>query len=787
MSNKNVSIAKVKELAQSLTLSELKSQAQSVDCSDRVHYALAACYIACREGLRLVAFDEQLIAAYELFNDRVIQMNTGEGKTIAAIFAAYLKCVHSHKVHILTFNDYLAKRDCKWMKPIAELLGLKVGFLLENTARAERRELYKCDVLYSTVKEVGFDFLRDFTGDEVIQPPFDCVIVDEADSILIDEARLPLVISGDLPVYVDSRLSQVSEFVQTLSEEDYGISKEDVSAYLTNSGCSKTEQHFGVDNLYDSANIELLSAVCDCLKACFVLKKDIDYIIKDGQIKIVDEYTGRVAENRHYPGALQVALETLNFADGDSPDGNSVTGNSVDGNSVTGNSVTGDSPGVVMGIVPIQFFIRQYKSLSGMTGTASDSQEEFELLYGLSLKVIPARKPCVRKDHGLTVYYDNALKEKAIIEEIKIRHKTGQPILVGTESIEESERLSAILEDDGIEARVLNAKHDEHEADIIKNAGALNAVTISTNMAGRGVDIILGGANANTREPVTAAGGLCVISTGLRESSRINKQLIGRAGRQGDVGESLVFASLDQEIMTRGGLSKLLPGKRLPEYTAEKMSDKTLLREIERVQRIVEGDTLERRKQLLKFTAIGEKHRDATFSYRKKLLTGQATPDFWQSENPDLYEFAVKKHGERAIEKLQRELAAAAINEAWCDYLEYTSDLRRGIHLTKVGGKNPADEYNISSQKYYEQLEEQVPVLMTDYLIEIANIDDLSALKINKPSKTQTYLLDESVDELAKQPFLVNVLSEHIDEDEPEPEPEPKKPGLLSRLFGKKN
>ncbi|MDR1754987.1 MAG: preprotein translocase subunit SecA [Eubacterium sp.] len=755
------SVEDVKKLAKDLPLDDLKDKTDSAFSGDMINYSLAACYLACQKGLGLVPFDEQLIAAYEIFNDKIIHMNTGEGKTIAAVFAAYLKIKAKHKVHILTFNDYLAKRDCKWMKPITDLLGLKTGYLLESTAREERRELYKCDILYSTVKEIGFDFLRDFTAikeNDVIQPGFDVAIVDEADSILIDEARIPLVIAGDLPVYISEQLPDISAFVGTFNTNDYGVSEEDGSAYLKNPGTSKTEEHFGVENLYDNTNIGLLSAVNDCLKARYLLKQDKDYIVADNEIKLVDEYTGRVAANRHYPGSLHAAVETLH-------------------------GIPYSSHGVEMGIIPIQFFVRQYKSLCGMTGTASDSEEEFELLYGLELKVIPPHMPCIRKDHGISVYYNSDIKTHEVINEIVKRHQKGQPILAGTASISESERLAKLLADKGINVKVLNAKQDEQEAEIIKNAGALNAVTISTNIAGRGVDILLGGADLATREEVIKAGGLCVISTGMRESSRINKQLIGRAGRQGDIGESMIFVSLDEEIMERGGLKKLLPGKRLPEYTEGKITEKTLLREVRRVQRIVEGDMLDRRKQLLKFTVIGEKHRDATFSYRKKILTGKIAPDFWQSENPDLYELAVSKHGEEKINELQIELAAASINEAWCDYLEYTSDLRRGIHLTKVGGKSPSDEYNISSEEYFNKMEGQVSEIMACYLKDITDINDLALLKVNKPSKTWTYLLDESVDELAKQPFLVNVLTEYVLDEEEEKIEATEKTGFFKKLF----
>ncbi|MDR2558369.1 MAG: preprotein translocase subunit SecA, partial [Oscillospiraceae bacterium] len=496
--------------------------------------AFEACRSACIKGVGFAPYDEQIEAALALYNGKVIEMKTGEGKTISAVFAAYLHFLEGRKVHILTYNDYLVKRDYNWMKPIYDLLGMKIAYVVESASKNERKAAYSADVVYNTAKESGFDFLRDFVTDkqeDVLHKNFDAAIVDEADSILIDEARIPLVIAGSVPAGVDAELEKTHEFVKTLTEKDYGTSDEGDNAYLKESGIEKAEAFFGV-GLYNEESQPLLSDINDCLNAHFALTEDVDYIVKDNQILIIDEFTGRAAMNRRYPGALQVAVELKH-------------------------GIKAKQRGVVMGTVPLQYFIRQYEHLSGMTGTVFPSDEEFELLYGLKPGKIPPHLPSQRIDHPMEIYFNYETKLAAIEREIIRAHEKGQPVLVGAENIEESEKLAVKLREAGIEAVVLNAKNNEAEAEIIKNAGAAGAVTISTSMAGRGVDILLGGYKQESREAAVEAGGLYVMSTSMRESSRINRQLRGRAGRQGDVGESKAFTALDDEIMQKYELEKL--------------------------------------------------------------------------------------------------------------------------------------------------------------------------------------------------------------------------------------
>ncbi|MCL1824155.1 MAG: preprotein translocase subunit SecA [Oscillospiraceae bacterium] len=732
--------------------------------TDSIGAAFSACCQACEKGIGLTPYDEQIAAAWTLFNGKVVEMKTGEGKTIAAVFAAFLHTLNERNVHILTYNDYLVERDYNWMKPIYDLLGISVGFIAEATPKEERKAVYQKQVVYNTAKECGFDFLRDFVADkpeDVLLKEFCAAIVDEADSILIDEARIPLVIAGSLPVKHDDESVDITDtfsFVKTLTEKDYGLSDEADSAYLTDKGIGKVEEFFDVD-LYEEENSALLSVVNDCLRANFVLKENVNYIIKDNEILIIDEFTGRTAKNRRYPGHLQNAVEAKH-------------------------GIKTELRGVVMGTIPLQYFIRQYKYLSGMTGTVFPSDEEFELLYGLKPDEIPPHMPSKRIDRPTEIYYNNETKLEAIKNDIIRAHKNRQPVLIGAESIAESEKLSGLLKESGVDAIVLNAKNDHAEAEIIKNAGAAGTVTISANMAGRGGDILLGGADQKSREEAVKSGGLYVISTSMRESSRINLQLRGRTGRQGDVGESKVFTALDDEIMLKYDLKKLISKNKYPSFTEEQITEKAVVKEAERIQRISEGSRLDERKRLLKYAMISEKHRDAIFKARKKFVTGETEPTFWQDNCPDDYEKAVEKFNEQSVNDLQRDLILQVINEAWSDYLIFMSSLREGIHLTSVGGKSPVDEFNVTSQKYYENMEAQVVEEMLDGLERLLELDNIEEFTIVKPESVYTYLQNESGDELVKKPIMLQAVEGARllgEEDDEEIEAEENKKGFWGK------
>ena len=507
-------------------IAKIKALAESGECMGQTNEEIfARCFNAAKKALGITPFDEQLAAAISLSAGRLVQMQTGEGKTLCAVFAACREALNGGNVHILTFNDYLARRDFEWMKPIYDEMGVSVGYITEKTERSERSELYKKQVLYITAKEAGFDYLRDFvcfdTAEMVFPEQLNMAIVDEADSILIDEARIPLVIAGDIAVKEDGGTAEVYKKVEDFTECDFEYDEESRNVYLTDDGADKAEELFGLD-MYSEEGVPLLAKICACLKARHILKEDKDYIVRDGRILLIDEFTGRTAEGRVFPGELQAAAEAKH-----------------------GLKIT--SRGRIMGNIALQYFARLYPKIAGMTGTAESAAEEFSKLYALDIDVIPTHLPCQREDKQLELYYDREEKRKAIIAAISEASAAQRPVLVGTESIEESESIAEELRRNGIDCSVLNAKNDAEEAGIIARAGEKGAVTISTNMAGRGVDIKLGGEDCREKEFVTSAGGLLVLATSMRESSRITKQLRGRAGRQGDIGESRFFASLDDE------------------------------------------------------------------------------------------------------------------------------------------------------------------------------------------------------------------------------------------------
>lgn len=761
----------------STEIEKIKALAESAECSgNTLEEVFARCFLAAQKELDITPFDEQLAAALALTKGKMVQMQTGEGKTLCAVFAACAEAlVNGGLTHILTFNDYLAKRDYNWMKPIYDAAGVSVGCITETTPKEERRELYKRQVLYCTIKETGFDYLRSFVlfDEEPYFPEeLNFAIVDEADSILIDEARIPLVIAGDVAVHENGGMDEIYEKAAALGEGCFSVDEESQNAYLTDAGADKAEEIFGRD-MYAVGSEDLLAKVCACIKAREILKEDKDYILKDGNIVLIDEFTGRAAPGRVFPGDLQSAVEAKH-------------------------GLKISSRGRIMGSIALQYYARLYRKLSGMTGTAEQSREEFEKIYGILTEVIPTRLPVARIDHPLELYYDGAEKRKAILAAIKEAADIKRPVLVGSESISESESIAADLEKAGIKCSVLNAKNDFEEAEIIAKAGERGTVTISTNMAGRGVDIKLGGADCHDKDFVVSVGGLLVLSTSPRESSRITMQLRGRAGRQGDVGESRAFAALDDPILLNNNL-KGLAGRHYPsEKTKGVLDDKVLLREAERVQRISENNAFEDRVQLMKYTMIGEKHRDITFKRRNSLLNGSYSSEFWQKTA--LYEKALEKFPEDELQILQNRVLAALLNEFWSDYLDYTTYLREGIHLTQIAGRNPAEEYNIACEEYYESAAASIAERMEEKLCDVLKCEKLSDYEIDKPTRTYTYLLNDIGEEFKAKPVLMGMLSDDYesaaaklnDDNSPKSGESDKsaetteKKGFFGKLFGKK-
>jgi preprotein translocase subunit SecA len=595
-------------------------------------------------------FDVQLRGTLALARGSIAEMQTGEGKTLAAVPAVVWYAREGRGVHVMTVNDYLARRDAAWMGDIYRFLGLSVGYLRQGMSVAERRAAYSIDVTYATANEIGFDFLRDRLAlrlDQQVQRPFAAAVIDEVDSILIDEARIPLVIAGgdaddSAPAYL------ADEVVRKLRAPFHcAVDAGAHNVALTDLGIAEVEKVFDCGNLYEERNLPLLTAIQDSLHAHILLRRDVDYLVKDGAVEMVDEFKGRIAQDRRWPAGLHTAVEIKE-------------------------GVAAKRQGMILGSITLQHMIALYPKTCGMTGTASTQALEFEKIYGMLVETIPTNKPMVRMDHPDVVFPARAEKEQAILDEIRRAHGLGQPVLVGTGSVEESERLSGMLGD--VPHRVLNARNDEVEAGVIAQAGERGAVTISTNMAGRGTDIRLG-------EGAAEAGGLYVIGTQKYESRRIDNQLRGRAGRQGDPGCSRFLVSLEDELWVKYGDLN-------PKLGAD----------LDSVQRLVEGQNLDQRLTLQRYELPVEGQRHKIHTFRQEVLEGKSA---YPSD----------------LEKL---VALRTIDELWADYLARMAEFRSGLPwldwgtpglpMLTLDRRTSQYEYAQKIHQWFTELEAELPV-----------------------------------------------------------------------------
>lgn len=686
--------------------------------------AFALVYEAARRTLNLVPHDVQLIAGLAMCGRKITELPTGEGKTLAAVFPASLFAMTGHGVHILTFNDYLARRDAAWMGPVYRLLGLSVGFVQEGMAETLKRAAYACDITYATAKEAGFDFLRDRlayeTGD-VVHRPFHMALVDEADSILIDEARIPLVIAG-LAGRSDQDAGRLAAIVRDLvSGRDYETDDEKRNVFLTDAGLEKLERLLGCGNLYASENEPLLAAVHCALHAAALLNRDVDYIVRNGRIEIVDEFTGRVMDKRHWPDGLQAAVEARE-------------------------NVLRKSEGRILGSITLQYFFRLYPKLCGMTATAGPSAAELKEFYGTNVVVVPPHRPCIRLDQPDVVFTHKEAKMRALVAEIASVHATGRPILVGTLSVKESEALAEALTETGVSCEVLNAKNDEVEAGVIARAGRPGAVTISTNMAGRGTDIKLGGENEEERTKVVALGGLYVVGTNRHESLRIDRQLRGRAGRQGDPGESRFFISLEDEIFERYGLGeRFLQRHRLDRQDAA-VESPTVRRDIIHAQKVIEGQNFDIRKSLEKYSSMIETQRQVVGRWRDSVLHSEKGPWSLEHRDRDLQARGLARFGQEELEKLEKRVTLFHTDRCWADHLAGLSDIRESIHLVTLGGREPVREFQKAAAEAFAGLEDRISGAVAASLASLVVREgpvDLDAEGLKGPSSTWTYLVSD--------------------------------------------
>ncbi|WGS64074.1 preprotein translocase subunit SecA [Marinitoga aeolica] len=696
--------------------------------------------------LKMRHFDVQLMGGLALHEGNVAEMKTGEGKTLVATLPVYLNALTGKGVHLATHNDYLAKRDAQWMGPIYEFLGLSVGFIQAGMENEERKRAYQCDVTYGTANEFGFDYLRDnlvYDLNDKVQRGHHYAIVDEADSILIDEARTPLIISGpsDTPSHLYTKFASIARKLRR--DEDFTLDEKSKAVILTDDGISRLEKMLGIENLYDPKNIHFLFHTLNALKALHYFKRDKDYIIQDGEVIIVDEFTGRLMHGRRYSEGLHQAIEAKE-------------GVKVKEESLTYATIT------------FQNYFRMYEKLAGMTGTAKTEEDEFKQIYNCEVVVIPTNKPVIRKDKNDLIYKTQKEKWNAVINEIKERFKKGQPMLVGTTSIETSELLSHMLKKENIPHNVLNAKYHEKEAEIIAQAGQKGMITIATNMAGRGTDIKLG-------EGVVELGGLYVIGTERHESRRIDNQLIGRSGRQGDPGESRFFLSFEDDLLRLFGGDKLKNIMNTLKIEDGQPIEHGILSKIIRdAQKRVEGIHFSIRKRLFELDSIMDYQRASIYSHRdwilgrddydehlkeifedvvdrlvessineeelvdkedlsKKLLAFGVVEkiDYANIEECkdkvfkilwDKYHSKKDEFGEE-FQKIAKFIMLRIIDERWRKHLEAIEHLKEAVSLRAYGQKDPAMEFKKESYILFEELINTIYDDTVSYLLRIIKVD----------------------------------------------------------------
>ena len=642
-------------------------------------------------------FYTQILGAAVIHHGNIAEMKTGEGKTLTSVMPAYLNALKGEGVHIVTVNEYLAQRDAKWMGQIFEYLGLTVGVNLRELSPSEKREQYNKDILYSTNNEIGFDYLRDnmvVRKEDRVQRPLNFAIVDEVDSVLIDEARTPLIISGG-SLHSSNQYMDAQRFVQNLKEnEDYVIDEKTNSINLTDEGTKKCEQFFKVDNMYDIKHSALVHHVNQALRANYTMKNEVDYIVQDGQVVIVDPFTGRLMKGRVFSEGLHQAIEAK------------------EGVKIQEETKT-------LATITFQNLFRMYKKLSGMTGTAKTEEEEFRNIYNTYVVCIPTNKPVIRDDQVDLIYSSLNGKYKAIVKEIKERHEVGQPVLVGTIAIETSELISNMLKKEKIKHEVLNAKNHAREAEIIAKAGEKGSVTIATNMAGRGTDIKLG-------EGVKEMGGLCVIGTERHESRRIDNQLRGRSGRQGDPGYSQFFVSFEDDLMVRFGTDRfknILQAAGLG--TTINLRSKTMTRNVETAQKKVEGNNFDIRKNLLQYDDVIGKQREIIYARRNEILDEESIHNSIINLIKDHVYNLVHSH---LVE--QSQLLEFDCSEI-CEYINENLLRKKHINVSEIVNKSNEEVIEIVQNRMLEEYEEKIKDLPTEIVNDFEKVVALKVIDTN--------------------------------------------------------
>jgi preprotein translocase subunit SecA len=730
---------------------------------------LVEAYAVVREGSKRVLgmrpFTTQLMGAVALHNGNIAEMKTGEGKTLASTMPAYLNALEGRGVHIITVNDYLADRDAREMGELYTFLGLTVGLNGNGLTKEEKRNAYNSDITYGTNNEFGFDYLRDnmvLYKEQMVQRPLNFAIIDEVDSILIDEARTPLIISGSAKKSA-SQYQQANSFVATLNREgDYTYDEKTKGVQLTEEGINKAERYFNIENLFDLNHVSLTHHINQALKAHVSMHRDTDYVVEEGEVVIVDQFTGRLMKGRRYSDGLHQAIEAKE-------------GLQIQNESMTLASIT------------FQNFFRMYNKLSGMTGTAKTEEEEFRNIYNMDVIAIPTNEPIIREDRADLIYKTMEGKFKAVVAGIKERHEAGQPVLVGTVAVETSELISQLLKKAGVKHDVLNAKNHFREAEIIENAGQKGAVTIATNMAGRGTDIKLG-------EGVKELGGLAVVGTERHESRRIDNQLRGRSGRQGDPGTTQFYLSMEDELMRRFG-SDNLKGmmERLGMDDDQPIESKMVSRAVESAQKRVEGNNFDARKTVLSYDDVLREQREIIYKQRFDVIeadtnlreiienmiistlervvathTQDDDENEWElnavidyvhgnllnqddislkdikgKEPEEINELIMEKVRKRLDER-EEELSEEQMREfgkvillrtvdtKWMDHIDQMDQLRQGIHLRAYGQNDPLREYQMEGFSMFEAMVESIEEEVARYIMKAEIRDNLQRQEVVK-------------------------------------------------------
>ncbi|WP_251440615.1 preprotein translocase subunit SecA [Veillonella intestinalis] len=761
-----------------------KRLAEGETLDDILPEAFAVVREASKRVLGMRHFDVQIIGGITLHRGNIAEMRTGEGKTLVATLPVYLNALTGKGVHVVTVNDYLATRDSEWMGKLYRALGLSVGLIVANLDYNQRKMAYAADITYGTNNEFGFDYLRDnmvIHAEQMVQRPLNYAIVDEVDSILIDEARTPLIISGPGERSTDSYYTLAKVVPQLVAGEDYTIDEKQKTIAPTESGIAKVEKLLKIENLYDSANLELNHLLNASLRAYAMMHRDKDYVVKDGQVVIVDEFTGRLMFGRRYSDGLHQAIEAK------------------EGLKVERESQT-------LAAITFQNYFRMYEKLAGMTGTAKTEEQEFNNIYGLEVYEIPPNRPLLRKDLPDLIFKTKKAKYKAVVKDVVERHKNGQPVLVGTTSITQSEELSDMLLKSGVPHNVLNAKHHEKEAEIVANAGQRGMVTIATNMAGRGTDISLG-------EGVADLGGLHILGTERHESRRIDNQLRGRSGRQGDPGSSQFFLSLEDDLMRIFGADNISGMMdKLGMEEDEPIEHSLITKSIERAQKKVENHNFNIRKYILEYDDVMNQQREVLYDQRRKILGNDSLketildmvdslvvkamdqyadeklyPEEWDYEGllkhlelfflepgqftvaemeeygrgelqekllsiaHEEYEKREKLIGEANMRELEKAVMLKVVDSKWMEHLDSMDMLREGIGLRAYGQKNPLVEYKFEA---YDMFEAMIEAIQEDTIMYLYRI----RIELN----------DEVIEEEATADPLANAQTHHDDVLEPQ-------------------